>query len=165
MRVAVDHDLVRETERSCTSAMSWTSSIARAAEMSKLCGDSNSSAPNADCARDTSPCVIAVVLAEDAGERHMRLLERLEREGRAIVAGVQDHPDAGRLHLSNELGDRRQAIVRIGDQSNAHQVLSLPLPFRLGDLEPRQVRVSSRAVMTANASPSTNTSAGRSRLL
>jgi hypothetical protein len=33
---------------------------------------------------------------------------------------VQNHPDARRLHLPNELGDRRKAIVRVTDQSNAH---------------------------------------------
>jgi hypothetical protein len=33
---------------------------------------------------------------------------------------VQNHSDAGGLHLSHEFGDGRQTIVGIRDQSNTH---------------------------------------------
>ena len=94
---------------SCTRRM-------RRPPISKLCGDSNSSTPNADCARDEQPCVIAVVLAEHAGERHVRVLERLERERRAVVAGVQDHPDAAppaSARTNSAIAGRRSCVSAI----------------------------------------------------
>ena len=110
------------TDRLLTSPMSCTSRIRRP-PISKLCGDSNSSAPNPACARDSEPLVVAVVPAEHAGQRHLRVLERLERKRRAVVARVQHHPppppgSAARARRSRA-GDRacRPSVQRASGSS------------------------------------------------
>ena len=110
------------TDRFCTSPMSCTSRMRRP-PISKLCGDSNSSAPNADCARETSPCVSPSFVPNTPASDTCASSNGLERERRAVVAGVEHHADARRLHLLHQLGDRRQPVVRVRDQSDAHQRL------------------------------------------
>ena len=118
---------------SCTSRIRWPPT-------SKLCGDSNSSVPNADCARDAlSPCVVAVVAAEHAGERHVRILENgSQRERRAVVARVEHHADAGVLHLLDDsaIAGSRSCVSAI----RPTRIRSAP-PLGLGGLAAHQILV------------------------
>ena len=51
------------------------------------------------------------------------LLDGPQGEWRTVVAGMQQHRHALRLHELNELGDRGDPVVAIGHQSDAHQPL------------------------------------------
>ena len=89
---------------------------------------------------------VGVSMVLHAGERHARLLDRIEREWRAVVSTVEEHGHSSRLHLLHELGDRRQAIVGVRQESNAHQPC-----LHSGSACSRRTRSSyrSRAVTTA----------------
>src|SRR5581483_10805506 len=108
------------------------------------------------------PLRVAVVVAEHPGQRHAGVLERLQRERRAVIAGVQHHPDAALGHLLQQLAYRWEAIMRVRHQTDEHQA-----SLQSGSSRSSRIRSSyvSRAVTTANRWPSTITSAARGRAL
>ena len=124
------------SDRFCTSPMSCTSRM-RWPPTSKLCGDSNSSRPEARAGARAQAFGIAVVAAEHAGQRHVRILERLENERRAEVAGVQHHAHARRRHLTQQF-----ARSRVRGRANRPSGLraSLP-PVWVVDLAPHEIFV------------------------
>src|SRR6185312_5001445 len=67
--------------------------------------------------------LVAVVVAVDPGEREFRLLERPEDERRTVVAGMEDHADTAGDHEAEQLGDSGNSIVRVGHETDAHQLL------------------------------------------
>ena len=108
------------------------------------------------------PLAVAVGAAEDAHHRRRVVLERLQRERRAVVAGVQHHVHLPLLELLQQPDDRRQPVVRIADETNAHQA---SFHSRVPASSRTRSSYVSRRVITAQRDPSTSTSGTRGRLL
>src|SRR4051794_39764224 len=67
--------------------------------------------------------LVAIVVTVDPSERQLRLLEGPEHERRAVIARVKHHADATGHHEAEQLGDSGNAIVRVGHETDAHQLL------------------------------------------
>src|SRR5262249_42653020 len=67
------------------------------------------------------PLALAVVAAEHAGERNVQLEKWRERERRAIITSMQDHPHATVDHSLKQLANRRDTVVRVRHQPDEHQ--------------------------------------------
>src|SRR3954468_12520712 len=105
---------------------------------------------------------VPIVSAEDSRERHAGFLDGTQREGRAVIAGVDEHRHTCLLHQLHELRDRWDPVMAVRHQSDAHQAV-----LHSGSATSSRTRSSyvSRAVTTAKRSPSTITSAPRPRVL
>src|SRR6185312_7378978 len=104
----------------------------------------------------------AVVAAVHARQREVGGDDGTQRPRGAEVAGMEHEAHTGLAEPLGKLGDRRQAIVCIRQHAHEHHAV-----LHVGWTVSRRTRSSycSRAVITANRSPSTITSAARGREL
>src|SRR2546421_13013682 len=67
--------------------------------------------------------LVTVVVAVPARQGELGLLEWAKHERRAVIASVEYHPHSALHHETQQLGDGGDAIVRVGHQADAHQLL------------------------------------------